>query len=91
MKLSEQTRNRADAEYLILCNKLTEMSDLIDAHESYAKEFGFQAYCNFSGTDVWPMVYVRDASSYDFTGRMYADKPLYMVKYKGFVLNVREW
>lgn len=91
MKLSEKTRNRADAEYLILCNKLADMSDLIDAHEAYAEEFGFQAYCNFSGTDVWPMVYVRDASGYEWTRTLYGGKPLYKVEYQGFVLNVVEW
>lgn len=91
MTLSEQTRNRIDGEHLIRCNTLADMAGWVDAHEAYANEFGHQAFCNFAGVQLWPVVYVKDASEYEWTRTLYGDKPLYKVAYQGFVLNVLEW
>lgn len=92
MKLSDKTQHQLDAEYRNNTEAIQLHKAWIDAHQAYADEFGGRAVCSVCFGNATPFVCVDDVSEYQasFPERLIADKPVYVVSYQGFELNVVE-
>lgn len=92
MKLSDKTQNQLDAEYRNNTEAIQLHKAWIDAHQAYADEFGGTALCNVYLGAATAWVQVEDASEYQVSRpvRLIAGKPVYVVSYQGFELNVVE-
>lgn len=92
MKLSDKTQHQLDAEYRNNTEAVQMHAAWIDAHQAYADEFGGMALCYASIGEIRAWVQVVDASEYQVSRpvRLIAGKPVYVVSYQGFELNVVE-
>lgn len=92
MKLSDKIQHQLDAEYRNNTDAVQLHKAWIDAHQAYAEEFGGMALCYAMLGDVRMWVQVDDASEYQVSRpvRMIGYKPVYVVSYQGFELNVVE-
>ena len=92
MKLSDKTQHQLDAEYRNNTEAVQLHKAWIDAHQEYAEEFGGMAVCSayLGAATAW--VQVEDVSEYQVSRpvRLIARKPVYVVSYQGFELNVVE-
>lgn len=92
MKLSDKTQHQLDAEYRNNTEAVQMHAAWIDAHQAYADEFGGLAFCHACFGDVRAAVAVADVSDLQVSRpvRMIGYKPVYVVSYQGFELNVVE-
>lgn len=92
MSLSDETQHQLDAEYRNNTEAIQLHKAWIDAHQAYADEFGGMALCLASAGQVTPRVHVADVSDLQVSRpvRMIGYKPVYVVSYQGFELNVVE-
>lgn len=92
MKLSDNTQHQLDAEYRNNTEAVQTHAEWIDAHQAYADEFGFTAICYAAFGEVRVWVQVDDVSELQVSKppRVLTGKPVYVVRYQGFELNVVE-
>ncbi len=92
MKLSDKTQHQLDAEYRNNTEAVQMHAALIDAHQAYAEEFGGTALCHAVFGDVRAWVQVASVSGMQLSSpvRFIGHKPVYVVSYGGFELNVVE-
>lgn len=92
MKLSDKTQHQLDAEYRNNTEAVQLHKVWIDAHQAYAEEFGGLALCHATFGEVRVWVQVEDVSELQASHpvRLLCGKPVYVVSYQGFELNVVE-
>lgn len=92
MKLSDKTQHQLDAEYRNNTEAVQMHKAWIDAHQAYAEEFGGRAVCHVYDGKVTPWATLNDVSDLQVSRpvRLIAGKPVYVVSYQGFELNVVE-
>lgn len=92
MTLSDKTQHQLDAEYRNNTEAIQLHKAWIDAHQAYAEEFGGVPFCHAGFGDVRAWVQVASVSGLQLSSpvRFIGYKPVYVVSYQGFELNVVE-